>query len=294
MIVTREDRVLVWGVTGRQATFWTERMIAYGTRVIGGVNPARAGSERLGLPVYAAGREAPGVDVALFFVPPSAVLAAVRDALDAGARLLVVLAEHVPLHDVLAAHALARRAGARIVGPNTAGLVTPGEAFAGIMPAFNERVFRPGDIGVVSRSGSLGTLICLELTRAGFGQSAFIGVGGDPVPGTGSREALEALEADPRTRAAVLVGEIGGTLEQDAGAFAASMTKPVVAFVAGASAPPGRRMGHAGAIVSGDGAGYAAKRAALEQAGVRVACTPGAVPALLIEALTHGKGRTGE
>ena len=294
MIVTREDRVLVWGVTGRQATFWTERMIAYGTRVIGGVNPARAGSEHLGLPVYAAGREAPGADVALFFVPPAAVLAAVRDALEAGAKLLVVLAEHVPLHDVLTAHALARRAGARIVGPNTAGLVTPGVAFAGIMPAFNERVFRPGDIGVVSRSGSLGTLICLELTRAGFGQSAFIGVGGDPVPGTGSREALEALEADPRTRAAVLVGEIGGTLEQDAGAFAASMTKPVVAFVAGASAPPGRRMGHAGAIVSGDGAGYAAKRAALEQAGVRVACTPGAVPALLIEALTHGKGRTGE
>jgi len=285
MILSCDHRVLVWGVTGRQAGFWTSHMIACGTRVVGGVNPARAGESHLGLPVVGSGREI-GFEVALLFVPPAATLAAARDALGAGARLLVILAEYVPLHDVLTIHALARRAGARVVGPNTAGLVTPGVGFAGIMPAFNERVFRPGAVGVVSRSGSLGTLICLELVRAGLGQSAFIGIGGDPVPGTGFREALEALEADPKTRAAVLVGEIGGALEQEAAAFARAMTKPVVAFIAGASAPPGRRMGHAGAIISGDGAGYAAKRAVLERAGVRIADTPGGVPALVRVALT--------
>jgi succinyl-CoA synthetase alpha subunit len=260
-------------------------MIACGTRVVGGVNPARAGDCHLGVPVVASGHEI-GFEVALLFVPPSAVLAAAADALAAGARLLVIPTEHVPLHDMLTVYALARRAGARVVGANTAGLVTPGEAFAGMMPAFNPRVFRPGAVGVISRSGSLGTLICLELVRAGLGQSAFIGIGGDPVPGTSFREALAVLEADPRTRAAVLVGEIGGALEQEAARFARTMTKPVVAFIAGASAPPGRRMGHAGAIIDGEGAGHAAKRAALERAGVAVAATPGDVPALLRQALT--------
>jgi succinyl-CoA synthetase alpha subunit len=281
--------VLVWGVTGRQASFWTGHMIAGGTRVVGGVHPARAGESHLGLPVVGSGRDL-GFDVALLFVPPAAVLAAAADAIEAGARLLVILAEHVPLHDVLFVHALAGRAGARVVGPNTAGLVTPGAAFAGIMPAFNDRVFRPGAVGVVSRSGSLGTLICLELVRAGLGQSAFIGIGGDPVPGIRSTDALAALEADPRTRAVVLVGEIGGTLEQEAAAFALTMTKPVVAFIAGAGAPPGRRMGHAGAIIDGTGAGHAAKCAALEQAGVRVAAIPGEVPALVRAALTSAEG----
>ncbi len=285
MILTRQDRVLVWGITGRQASFWTGHMIASGTRVVGGVHPARAGEIHLDLPVVASGRDL-GFDVALLFVPPAAVLAAAADAIEAGARLLAILAEHVPLHDVLTVHALARRAGTRVVGPNTAGLVTPGAGFAGIMPAFNDRVFRPGAVGVVSRSGSLGTLICLELVRAGLGQSAFIGIGGDPVPGTSFRDALAALAADARTRAIVLVGEIGGAQEQEAAAFAQTMTKPVVAFIAGASAPPGRRMGHAGAIISGAGAGHATKRAALERAGVRVAATPGEVPALVLAALT--------
>jgi succinyl-CoA synthetase alpha subunit len=290
MIIRRTHRVLVWGMTGRQAGFWTERMIACGTQVVGGVNPARAGTSHLGLPVFASGAAArdagADIDVALLFVPPHAVAGAAADAIDAGARLVVILAEHVPLHDTLTVHALARRAGARVIGPNTAGLVTPGEAFAGIMPAFNPRIFRPGHTGVVSRSGSLGTLACLELTRGGLGQSTFIGIGGDPIPGTGFREALEALDDDPRTDAMVLVGEIGGSQEQDAARTAAGLSKPVVAFIAGASAPPGRRMGHAGAIIGADGDSYAAKRQALEAAGVPVADTPGQIPDLVRQVLT--------
>jgi len=175
--------------------------------------------------------------------------------------------------------------GARIVGPNTAGLVTPGETFAGIMPAFNPRVFRPGGVGVISRSGSLGTLICLNLTRNGMGQSAFYGIGGDPILGTTMREALEFLDADSRTAGVVLCGEIGGTAEQDAAEYAASMHKPVVAFVAGRASPPGRKMGHAGAMVSGGVGDYSSKRKALESAGVAVANTPDEIPALLAQRL---------
>src|SRR5919206_217769 len=174
-------------------------------------------------------------------------------------------------------HAAAKRQGTRVVGPNTAGLVTPGEAFVGIMPGHNANVFRPGRVGVISRSGSLGTLICLNLTRAGLGESAFIGIGGDPVIGTTTREALEALESDERTAAAVLVGEIGGAMEEEAADFAAAMRKPVVSFIAGAASPPGRRMGHAGAIVTGDRGSYASKRQALEAAGVTVVDTPGQI-----------------
>jgi len=174
-------------------------------------------------------------------------------------------------------HASAAGAGCRIVGPNTAGLVTPGVAFVGIMPAFNERVFRPGDIGVISRSGSLGTLICLNLVDAGFGQSAFIGIGGDPMLGTTAADALRALEADERTAGIVLVGEIGGTMEEAAADVAGTMRKPVVSFIAGRASPAGKKMGHAGAIVMGSRGSYASKRRALESAGVRVADTPAAV-----------------
>ncbi len=285
MILRATHRVLVWGMTARQATFWTEHMIAAGTRVVGGVNPQRAGSVHLGLPVLGQGTEAGGIDVAVLFVPPAAALAAFRDAVAAGARIIVVLTEHIPLHDVMTMHALARRTGARMVGPNTAGLVTPGEGFAGIMPAFNGRIFQPGTIGVISRSGSLGTLVCLNLVRAGLGQSAFIGIGGDALPGTTTAEALAALDADPATRAIALVGEIGGRMEQEAALLAAQLSKPVVAFIAGAAAPPERRMGHAGAIADGGDAGWEAKCQALEQSGVAVARTPAEMPSLLIHLL---------
>jgi succinyl-CoA synthetase alpha subunit len=213
-------------------------------------------------------------DTAVMFIPPSMAKDAALDACRAGAKLLVILTEHIPLHDVMAIHAAAARSGTRVVGPNTAGLVTPGEAFVGIMPGHNPSIFQPGDIGVVSRSGSLGTLVALNLTRAGLGQSAFIGVGGDPMIGTTTRDALEALDQDPGTRAVVLVGEIGGAMEEQAAEYARGMQKPVVAFIAGRASPPGKKMGHAGAIVSGNSGSYASKRSALEAAGVTVIDTP--------------------
>ena len=281
MIVRAADRVVVQGMTGRQGSFWTEKMLAYGTRIVGGVNPKRAGEAHCGVPVFAtvraAARATGGIDASVMFIPPSAALSATEDAIAAGVRLLVVLTEHIPAHDVMRMHALAAAAGCRIVGPNTAGLVTPGEAFVGIMPAFNPRVFRPGNVGVISRSGSLGTLVCLNLVDAGHGQSAFIGIGGDPMLGTTVTDALRALEADERTAAVVLVGEIGGTMEEDAADTLATMRKPVVSFIAGRASPPGRKMGHAGAIVMGSRGSYASKRRALESAGVRVVDTPAAV-----------------
>jgi succinyl-CoA synthetase alpha subunit len=281
VIVRAADRVVVQGMTGRQGSFWTEKMLAYGTRIVGGVNPKRAGETHVGVPVFASVRDAAqelgGVDASVMFIPPAAALAAAEDAIAAGVRLLVVLTEHIPSHDVMRMHALAAAAGCRIVGPNTAGLVTPGEAFVGIMPAFNPRVFRPGKIGVISRSGSLGTLICLNLVDAGYGQSAFIGIGGDPMLGTTVTDALRALEADARTAAIVLVGEIGGTMEEAAAETIATMRKPVVSFIAGRASPPGKKMGHAGAIVLGSRGSYSSKRRALESAGVRVVDTPAAV-----------------
>jgi succinyl-CoA synthetase alpha subunit len=281
VIVRAADRVVVQGLTGRQGSFWTERMRAYGTRIVAGVNPKRAGEAHGGVPVFAtvrdAARETGGIDASVMFIPPSAALGAAEDAIAAGVRLLVVLTEHIPAHDVMRMHALAAAAGCRIVGPNTAGLVTPGEAFVGIMPAFNARVFRPGKIGVISRSGSLGTLVCLNLVDGGYGQSAFIGIGGDPMLGTTVADALRELERDARTEAIVLVGEIGGTMEEDAADTLAAMHKPVVSFIAGRASPPGKKMGHAGAIVMGNRGSYASKRRALESAGVRVVDTPAAV-----------------
>ena len=281
MIVRARDRVVVQGMTGRQGSFWTEKMLGYGTRIVGGVNPKRAGETHGGVPVFASVRDAAqklgGVDVSVMFIPAAGALAAAADAIGAGVKLLVVLTEHIPSHDVMRMHALAAAAGCRIVGPNTAGLVTPGEAFVGIMPAFNPRVFRPGKIGVISRSGSLGTLICLNLVDAGYGQSAFIGIGGDPMLGTTVTDALRALEADARTAAIVLVGEIGGTMEEAAADTIATMRKPVVSFIAGRASPPGKKMGHAGAIVLGSRGSHSSKRRALESAGVRVVDTPAAV-----------------
>ncbi len=285
MIVRSSDRVVVQGMTGKQGSFWTEKMIGYGTRVVGGVNPKRAGELHGGVPVFASVRDAAektgGVDVSVMFIPPAAALAAAEDAIGAGVKLLVVLTEHIPSRDVMRMHALAGAAGCRIVGPNTAGLVTPGEAFVGIMPAFNPRIFEPGSVGVISRSGSLGTLICLNLLDAGRGQSAFIGIGGDPMLGTTVADALRVLESDSRTSSVVLVGEIGGAMEEEAADTIRKMRKPVVSFIAGRASPPGKKMGHAGAIVMGNRGSYASKRAALESAGVRVVDTPGEVAAAL-------------
>ena len=284
IIFRKHHRVLVQGLTGKQGTFWTEKMMACGTQVVGGVNPKRAGETHIGLPVFASAQEAMAkapYEVAVMFIPPAAAKDAALDAIAAGVRLLVILTEHIPGQDVLAVHAAARRKGTRVVGPNTAGLVTPGEGFVGIMPGHNTNVFRPGRVGVISRSGSLGTLICLNLTRAGFGQSAFLGIGGDPMIGTTTRDALEALDQDERTGAAVLVGEIGGVMEEEAAEYAAAMRKPIVAFIAGRASPPGKKMGHAGAIVTGNRGSYVSKRQALEAARVTVVDTPAQIPEAL-------------
>jgi succinyl-CoA synthetase alpha subunit len=277
MIVRKKDRVVVLGITGKQGTFWTEKMIAYGTNVVAGINPKRAGESHVGVPIFASTAEAAkavGADVAVGFIPPPMAKDAAVSAAEAGVKLLVVLTEHIPAQDVMAMHAAAAKHGTRIVGPNTAGLVTPGECFVGIMPAFVPSVFKPGRVGVISRSGSLGTLVCLNLTRAGLGQSAFIGIGGDPMLGTTTRDALEALDNDAGTDAIVIVGEIGGGMEEAAAEYAKAVRKPMVAFIAGAAAPPGKKMGHAGAIVTGDSGSYAGKRKALEGGGVVVVDTP--------------------
>lgn len=294
MIVTGNDRVLVQGITGKQGTFWTERMQAYGTRIVGGVNPKKAGTEHLGVPVFGSAVEAasdlgdgtgPGVDVTVLFIPPAGARAATEDAIAAGAKLVVVLTEFIPVHDTMAMIAAASEAGSRIIGPNTAGVVTPGEAFVGFMPAFDDRIFRPGRVGVISRSGSLGTLTAVELSRSGIGQSAFLGIGGDPVSGTSTAEAFAALDEDPNTDAIVLIGEIGGRKEEDAAAAIAASSKPVVSFIAGAASPPGKRMGHAGAIVEGNTGTHASKKAALTEAGVTVVDVPWEISSALADHL---------
>ncbi len=284
MIVRGTDRVLVMGITGKQGTFWTERMQAYGTKVVGGTNPKKAGTVHCTVPVYADAKDAmkgTGFDVALLFIPPLMVKEAAMDAINAGAKGLVVLTEHIPVQDVMYFMAAAKERGAKILGPNTAGAVTPGEAFAGFMPAFNERIFKKGTIGVMSRSGSLGTLLCLNVVQAGFGESAFVGIGGDPIIGTTTLDALKALDTFPGTEAVVMVGEIGGSMEEEAADYAKTMTKPVVAFIAGGAAPKGKKMGHAGAIVMGDKGTYESKRKALEGAGVTVLDTPSNVGQVL-------------
>jgi succinyl-CoA synthetase alpha subunit len=288
MIVRGTDRVIVMGITGKQGTFWTERMQAYGTRVVGGTNPGKAGALHCGVPVFATAQDAmrgAGFDVAVLFIPPLMVKAAAMDAIEAGAQGLVVLTEHIPVQDVMYFLAAAKERGIWILGPNTAGAVTPDECFAGFMPAFNPRIFRKGSIGVVSRSGSLGTLFCLNIVQAGYGESAFLGIGGDPIIGTTTRDALAALDTFPSTEAIVMVGEIGGSMEEEAADYARTMTKPVIAFIAGGAAPEGRKMGHAGAIVMGDKGSYASKRSALEGAGVTVLDTPSDVGAALKAAL---------
>ncbi len=277
MILRGSETLLVQGITGRQGSFWTERMQAYGTKVVGGVNPRKAGIEHCGVPVHGSAVEAAqvgSIDASVLFIPPLGVKGAALDAIEAGIKKLVILTEHVPVQDVMYLLAAAREANVQVLGPNTAGAVTPGECFVGFMPAFNATVFQPGPVGVVSRSGSLGTLVCLDVVRAGYGVSAFIGIGGDPILGTTTLEALRALDRDARSEAVVIVGEIGGAMEEAAADYAKGMDKPIVAFIAGAAAPPGKRMGHAGAIVLGDKGTYAAKRDALEAAGATVVSTP--------------------
>ena len=276
-ICRRRHRVLVQGITGKQGTFWTERMQEYGTNVIGGVNPKKAGTEHCGVPVHATAVDAAkegDVNATVMFIPALGVKVAALDAIEAGAKLIVCLTEHVPVQDVMYFMAAAKESGTTIIGPNTAGTVTVDECFLGFMPAFNPRIFQLGNVGVISRSGSLATLMCQNITTAGFGIKAFLGIGGDPIIGTTTLDALKALDAFEGVEAIAMVGEIGGAMEEAAAEYAATMSKPIAAFIAGGAAPVGKKMGHAGAIVMGDKGTYASKKTALEVAGVNVLDTP--------------------
>ena len=276
-ICRRRHRVLVQGITGKQGTFWTERMQEYGTNVIGGVNPKKAGTEHCGVPVHATAVDAAkegDVNATVMFIPALGVKVAALDAIEAGAKLIVCLTEHVPVQDVMYFMAAAKESGTTIIGPNTAGTVTVDECFLGFMPAFNPRIFQLGNVGVISRSGSLATLMCQNITTAGFGIKAFLGIGGDPIIGTTTLDALKALDAFEGVEAIAMVGEIGGAMEEAAAEYATTMSKPIAAFIAGGAAPVGKKMGHAGAIVMGDKGTYASKKTALELAGVNVLDTP--------------------
>jgi succinyl-CoA synthetase alpha subunit len=275
-------RVLVQGITGRDGGFHTQQMQAYGTTVVGGVTPGKGGTAAHGLPVFDTVAEAvaeTGANATAIYVPPLAAADAICEAAAAGIALIVCITEGIPVHDMVRTLPYVRERGARLIGPNCPGLITPGVGKIGILPG---SIVKPGDVGVISRSGTLTYEVVHALSGAGIGQSTCIGIGGDPLIGTRFVDALQLFAADAGTQALVLIGEIGGNDEEEAAAFiAAHPAQPVVAFIAGRTAPPGRRMGHAGAIVSGGSGTAAAKIAAFEAAGVRVADTPREIVELL-------------
>jgi succinyl-CoA synthetase alpha subunit len=279
ILVDRETRLLVQGITGREGSFHTQQMVDYGTTVVSGVTPGGKGKNVSGVPVFDTVAEAVAeteANVSIIFVPARFAPDAIYEAVDNGLPLVVCITEGIPVADMVPIYAHVRNRGARLLGPNCPGLITPGEAKVGIMPGF---IHTPGPVGVVSRSGTLTYEVVDALSRAGIGQSTAVGIGGDPVIGMSFIDVLGLFEADPATEAIVLIGEIGGADEENAARFIEEhVTKPVVAFIAGRTAPPGKRMGHAGAIISGGTGTAAEKVAALERAGVRVVDRPSAQP----------------
>ena len=281
VLVNRDTRVLVQGITGKEGSFQTQRCIEYGTKVVAGVTPGRGGhTTEHGVPVFDTVSQAvrqTGADCSLIFVPPAFAADAILEAADAQIPLAVCITEGIPTLDMVKVKRAMAGGKTRLIGPNCPGVITAGECRVGIMPG---HVFSAGSVGVVSRSGTLVYEAVDQLTRRGIGQTTCIGVGGDPIIGTTQREALELLNDDPDTAAVVLIGEIGGSAEQDAAAYIKKhMRKPVVAFIAGSTAPPGRRMGHAGAIISGNTGTADAKKAALRDAGVTISDSPAEIGA---------------
>jgi len=282
VLVDGETRVVVQGITGHQGTVHTRGMKEFGTAVVAGVTPGKAGATVEGVPVFDSVREAVAASKAnasCIFVPAPFAKDALVEAVDAGLRLCTVVTEHIPFHDMLVMYHYARAHGTRIIGPNCPGIAAPGKAKVGIIPNV---VFRPGRVGVVSRSGTLTYEIVNGIKERGLGQSTCLGLGGDPVVGTSFVDALPHFQADPETDVLVLVGEIGGTAEEEAAEYLQHhFTKPVVAYIAGRSAPPGKRMGHAGAIISRGRGTAETKLAALEKAGAKVARFPYEIPELV-------------
>lgn len=291
ILVDRNTRLLVQGITGREGSFHTEQMLAYGTQVVAGMTPGRGGQKVHGVPVYDTVRQAvreTGANASIIYVPARGAADAILEAADAGLGLVVCITEGVPTLDMVRVRRCLAGSAMRLVGPNCPGVITPGQAKVGIMPG---AIHTPGPVGLVSRSGTLTYEVVHALTLAGIGQSTCVGIGGDPVIGTGFVDVLRLFDADPETRAVVLIGEIGGSDEERAAEFIrAGMHKPVVAFVAGRSAPAGKRMGHAGAIISGGSGTAEEKIHALRAAGVLVAELPGDIPELVRRALGESSG----
>ena len=276
IFIDNSTKLIVQGITGRDGSFHTKQMIEYGTKVVGGVTPGKGGQQFEGtVPIFDTvydAVQATGANTSVIYVPPMFAADAMMEAAAAGVKLIVCITEGVPVLDMTKVYPYVKEHGARLLGPNCPGLITPGQSKVGIIPG---RICLPGSVGVVSRSGTLTYEIVNQLTRAGIGQSSCVGIGGDPINGTNFIDCLAAFEADPNTKAVAMMGEIGGTDEQEAAKFVKEhMTKPVVGFIAGQTAPPGRRMGHAGAIISGSAGTAAEKIEAFEAAGMGVAKRP--------------------
>ena len=276
IFIDNSTTLIVQGITGRDGGFHTKQMIEYGTKVVGGVTPGKGGQQfNDTVPVFNTVHEAvkaTGANTSVIYVPPMYAADAMMEAADAGVKFIVCITEGVPVLDMTRVYPFVKEKGARLLGPNCPGLITPGQSKVGIIPG---RICTPGNIGVVSRSGTLTYEIVYQLTRADMGQSSCVGIGGDPINGTNFIDCLEAFEKDPHTHAVALMGEIGGTDEQEAAEFVAKhMKKPVVGFIAGQTAPPGRRMGHAGAIISGSAGTAAEKLEAFQKAGMGIAKRP--------------------
>ncbi|NCC74279.1 MAG: succinate--CoA ligase subunit alpha [Sphingobacteriia bacterium] len=286
VLADKHSKVIVQGFTGTEGTFHAEQMIAYGTNVVGGVTPGKGGQKHLNKPVFNTVADAvkeTGADVSVIFVPPAFAADAIMEAADAGIRVIVCITEGIPTKDMITVKEYLAGKNTRLVGPNCPGVITPGEAKVGIMPGF---IHTPGIVGIVSRSGTLTYEAVDQLTKAGLGQTTAIGIGGDPIIGTSTKDAVELLMNDPETKGIVMIGEIGGTMEADAAYYIKEKgTKPVVGFIAGATAPKGRTMGHAGAIIGGKADTAEAKKQILRECGIHVVDSPADIGRKMAELL---------